>query len=95
MYNDTYASIRDDNSLVISTSGEITRKPGSFIAVNVDRSLKYCESEDPSKLEELKKKYRTFEGLWATSKIMHFISPKDGYYRQNLVMMRNFVMKDS
>lgn len=81
------------NSLVINTSGEILRKPGSLVAISLDRSLNTVTEADRDNLEETKNKYLAFEGLWIVNKVLHILEPQKQIYRQNLTLSRNFRVK--
>lgn len=80
----------------MNSVGELLRKPGSIITLNIDRTPKDLDGEDQDELERLKTRYKTFEGPWIASKVRHIIEPNkgpegNGSYRQNIVLMRNFL----
>ena len=101
MLEDIYKNMMDtllnNNTLVINTNGNIVRKPSSIIMVNVDRQMQLVARDSPDSLDELKNKYKAYEGHWIAVKVHHMISPtsNDTAYRQNLVLTRNFVPKDT
>ena len=95
IYSHATQILHEDNSLVVSSSGVINRKPGDFINMNVDRSLKYIENEQVESLDDIKNKYKAYEGLWITSRVHHMVFPMVGKYRQNLVLFRNFITADT
>lgn len=90
LYGDCFEILNKDNALVINTAAEILRQPGSFMNISVDRSVSYAESEDPTKFEEVKNKYKNYEGAWFIAKVRHLVSPAAQTYRQNVVLFRNF-----
>jgi hypothetical protein len=65
----------EDNAIVINTTGMISRKPGTYITLNVDRNINSLENDSPEKLKELKEKYKSLEGLYAIAKVRHIITP--------------------
>ena len=85
----------ESNALVINSVGDILRKPGALININVDRTPKDLDGEESEELDRLKSRYKSFEGPWIASKVRHIIEPNkgpegNGSYRQNIVLMRNF-----
>lgn len=95
IYQNAIQILNEDNSLVVNSSGVINRKPGDFININVDRCLKYVENEQVESLDDVKNKYKAYEGLWIASKVHHMVFPMIGKYRQNLVLFRNFITADT
>lgn len=95
IYHNSMDILNEDNALVISSSGVINRKPGDFININVDRSLKYVADEEHESLDDIKNKYKAYEGLWITGRVHHLVFPMVGKYRQNLVLFRNFITADT
>ena len=86
----------ETNSLVVNAVGEITRKPGSIVTIAVDRSSKDLNGDRTEDLNNLKTRYKAFEGPWFASKVRHIIEPNrgpegNGSYRQNVGLFRNFV----
>lgn len=61
--------------------------------VNIDRSLKDVTSDSKEELEKLKKRYKSYEGLWITSQVDTEIIPNKSRFRQNIALFRNFMMK--
>lgn len=95
-YHDYQHALSESNALVVNSVGELLRKPGSVITLNIDRTPKDLDGEDQDELERLKTRYKTFEGPWIASKVRHIIEPNkgpegNGSYRQNIVLMRNFL----
>lgn len=90
VYYHTMKTMTEDNAIVVNCSGVLTRLPGDFVNVNVDRRLDYTKTEEPIDLDDVKKRYKAFEGSWVISKIRHIIQPKAKKYRQNLVLFRNY-----
>lgn len=98
IYANSVKTMLEDSTLVINSVGEILRKPGYTVHVNVDRDSKYIEDDNLDKTEDIKNKYKTFEGMWIVSKVRHIVIPstlqsQDKKYRQNLVLARNYVLK--
>lgn len=91
IYNNAIEILNEDNALVVSCAGDIMRKPGDFININVDRSFQYVQSEEHQSLDDIKHRYKAYEGVWIIGKVHHFIYPKINKYRQNIVLFRNFV----
>jgi hypothetical protein len=97
-YHAAVKTLTEDNAIVINTTGEITRKPGNFICVAVDRTANNITNDSPEDLKELKERYKSLEGVYIIAKVRHIITPGQVQgdkqrYRQNLVVMRNFVNK--
>ena len=99
IYTNSVKTMIEDSSIVVNTVGEILRKPGYFVQINVDRDSKYIEADDLDKAEDIKNKYKTFEGAWIVSKVRNIIFPsvlesKKKKYRQNLVLGRNYIKRN-
>lgn len=95
-YHDYVQDLVDSNSLIVNAVADINRKPGSIVTIGVDRSTKDLEHDDPQSMDDLKRRYQTFEGAWIASKVRHIVEPNagsggNGQYRQNLVLVRNFL----
>lgn len=85
----------EDSSLVINTTGNILVKPGFLLNISLDRDSKDIATDDLNKLDDIKNKYKIFEGLWIVAKVHDIIIPSliDSNlirYRQNLVLIRNY-----
>ena len=96
LYHDYQQAMFETNSLVVNAVGEITRKPGSIVTIAVDRSSKDLNGNRTEDLNNLKTRYKAFEGPWFASKVRHIIEPNrgpegNGSYRQNVVLFRNFI----
>lgn len=61
--------LEENNTFILNIVGEILRKPGSLLTITIDRTMKNISSENKKELEERKRKYKTFEGLWMVSKV--------------------------
>ncbi len=61
----------------------------------IDRSLKNVTSDNKAELEKLKKKYKSYEGMWLASKVRTVIKPAVPSFRQLVVLFRNFAPKPS
>ena len=59
----------ENNAFVLNITGEILRKPGSLLEITLDRSMKNVTSENKKELEKIKKKYKSYEGIWFVSKV--------------------------
>lgn len=95
-YHDFQDGLFNGNALVVNAAGELTRKPGSIVTVAVDRSAKDLNGDKTEDLENLKTRYKAFEGPWIASKVRHIVEPNkgpdgNGSYRQNIVLFRNFL----
>lgn len=93
IYNNSINSILNNNSLILNVDADINRQVGNAIMVSIDRSLGYSsveQMEDVKDQENLKKRYKSFEGLWVISKNRFIISPSRGLFRQNIVLVRNY-----
>jgi len=44
-------------------------------------------------MEDWEARYKELSGSWFVAQVKHMISPKLGYYRQNLVLFKNFIEK--
>lgn len=73
VYVNTMKTLTEDNAIVVNCSGIISRLPGDFVNVNVDRRVDYSNTEEPLALDDVKHRYRAFEGSWIISKIRHII----------------------
>lgn len=94
IYDECSKILNEDNALVVAVDADILRKPGAYVLLNLDRNdVTFADSDDPSKLEEIKNRYKGFEGLWVIGKTRHIISPHAGRYKQNLVLFRNFIFE--
>lgn len=98
IYMNTVKTMLEDSALVVNVTGEMLRKPGYFVNLNVDRDIKYVENDSLDKKEEIKNKYRSFEGAWIVSKVRNIIIPgtiqsNKHVFRQNLVLTRNYIKK--
>lgn len=95
-YQNVMRTFMEDNSLVLEVGGSIVRKPSSIVMVNVDRQMQMTkEGGQLGELDDIKNKFKAYEGIWVTTKVHHIISPRsDKKYRQNLVLTRNFIPKD-
>lgn len=93
LYDDTVKILEENNTFILNIVGEILRKPGSLLTITIDRTMKNISSENKKELEERKRKYKTFEGLWMVSKVQHIICPAAQSYRQQLIIFRNFIPK--
>jgi ribose 1,5-bisphosphokinase PhnN len=72
--------------------------PGSYININIDRNINVVENDSTKSLNDIKEKYKSLEGLYIVAKVRHIITPgkiknNKQRYRQNLVIMRNFIYK--
>ena len=99
IYANAVKTLVDSSSIVINTTGEILRKPGHAMQLNVDRDIKYIEGESIDDVRKIKNKYKSIEGAWIASKIRHIVMPSSiqttkPRYRQNLVLTRNYVKKE-
>lgn len=74
-YHAAMKSMMEDNAIVINTSGEVSRKPGMYIILNVDRNLQSVSSEQPDELKDLKDRYKSLEGLYIIAKVRHIVTP--------------------
>lgn len=97
IYSNMMRTFTQDNTLVINTNGNISRKPSSIIMINVDRQAQMEKGDDSESKDEIIKRYKAFEGHWLVVRTHQMISPasSDKSYRQNLVLTRNFVLKDT
>lgn len=93
LYQNTVKALGENNAFVLNITGEILRKPGSLLVINLDRSMKNVTSENKKELEKIKKKYKAYEGIWFVSKVQHIIRPNNQSYRQQVVLFRNFIPK--
>lgn len=51
------------------------------------------KSEGVRAMEDWEARYKELSGSWFVAQVKHMISPKLGYYRQNLVLFKNFIEK--
>lgn len=93
LYNTIFDSLNKTDSFILNTSGNIHRRPGGFINITLDRNMSFAKTDDASELAEMKKKYKTFEGVFLTTKVQTIIRPTIPTYRQQIVLCRNFVLK--
>lgn len=93
VYGDFYRELMQDNALIVWTTGEILRRPGGLANVNVDRNLKFVQTDKLQELLDVKNKYRFFEGTWIIGKVTHIISPVAKTYTQNLLLFKNYSAK--
>lgn len=93
IYDDTVRIFEENNSLILNITGELLRKPGSLLTITIDRSMKNISNEDKKELEERKKKYKAYEGIWMVSKVQHIVAPAAQKYRQQIIIFRNFIPK--
>lgn len=93
IYNDSTNSILNNNSLILNVEGDITRQVGNAVMVTIDRSFAHSDVsqvDNVKEQEDLKNRYKSFEGLWVISKNRFIISPSSGLFRQNIVLVRNY-----
>lgn len=95
IYINSVKMLLEDSSLVINTTGNILVKPGFLLNISLDRDSKDIATDDLNKLDDIKNKYKIFEGLWIVAKVHDIIIPSliDSNlirYRQNLVLIRNY-----
>lgn len=93
IYHETTDSLCNCNSLVVNTNVGINCKPGSFLNISIDRSIKEIVGDSYKNLEDIQTRYKAFEGFWVVHKIRHIISPASMSYRQNILAMRNYSIK--
>lgn len=94
-YEETFKILNNGNALVVTVDGNIITKPGAFIFINVDRDDPgFTQSEEIQDLENTKQKYRNLEGFWIVGKVRTIISVSGGVFRQNLVLFKNFKLKE-
>lgn len=107
IYNNIVKTLIEDTSLVMNTGGMINLKPGYTVSLTIDRDIKYARDDSPEAIKEIMEKYQSFDGLWIVIKTRHMICPgkvtsdennssdeeseSNAYYKQNIVMMRNFI----
>lgn len=95
IYINSVKMLLEDSALIVNTTGNILVKPGFLLNITIDRDTKEIENDDLSKLDDMKNKYKLFEGLWIVAKVHDIIVPSilDSNikrYRQNLVLIRNY-----
>lgn len=95
-YHDYAQDLFDSNSLVVNVVADINRKPGSIVTIGIDRTTIDLEHDDPQSMDDLKRKYQSFEGPWIASKVRNIVEPNggsggNGQFRQNVVLIRNFL----
>ena len=95
VYNSSVTALEENNSLILNITGDIRRQPGSLNNIMIDRSLKNVTSDNKAELEKLKKKYKSYEGMWLASKVRTVIKPAVPSFRQLVVLFRNFAPKPS
>ena len=93
VYNDIVDSLNKDNTLIVNTSGHILRKIACYIQLAIDRRIKNDGDDTRDMMKNELERYKGFEGLWIVSKVENIIEPAKRKYRQNLWLMRNFVVK--
>lgn len=90
-YNSTIEMLEESNAFVVNITGEMHRQPGSLTVITLDRTMPDVKSEDKSEFEKTKQKYKTYEGMWFAAKVRNIISPSKQFFRQQVVMFRNFI----
>lgn len=73
LYSNIENTLFEDNAFILDTAGNLERKPSDIVNINVDRSLKYLKSDNPESLDEIKHKYKVFEGLWIISNVHTYV----------------------
>lgn len=90
-YNKLTYALMENNSLILNITGEVLRQPGTYNVITIDRSLKNMIGDSSSELNELKRKYKNFEGIWMAFKVRTIIQPNIPSFRQQVALFRNFV----
>ena len=93
VYNKAITILEENNSFILNVTGDIRRQPGSLNNIILDRSIANATSDDKKELEEMKKKYKAYEGMWLASKVRTIIRPNIPSFRQQVVLFRNFIPK--
>lgn len=90
-YYDLVNNITQNNTLILNTSGELRRMPGSLNLVKIDRTgQSSAYDDDPLASDRVKRKFRGLGGHWFAYKVVNYIEPNSNIFTQNVVLMRNF-----
>ena len=93
MYQNAVDTLLGYNGLIINVPGNIVRKPGTSIIMNVDRT----STTQNDNIDVMQKKYKSIEGVWIVLKTVTYVQPNEETSKrltQNLIMTRNFVYDD-
>lgn len=93
IYQNAIDTLVGYNGFIINVLGNMKRKPGSCVMLNVDR----CSTTRNEDIDKMSKRYKSIEGHWIIMNIDTVIRPNaDSTQRftQNLTMTRNFVFDD-
>jgi len=55
-------TLTKNNALLIDTSGDILRKPGSVVSIAIDRKMDEMADDTRKQMEDLMTRYRGLEG---------------------------------
>lgn len=92
-YDELMQCLFKNNALLADTAGSITRCPGQFIFVAVDRSQQSLISESKLELDDNMTRYRGLEGPWIIFRVHNKICPSGNpSFRQFLSLARNFTI---
>lgn len=95
IYDDMFQVLNETDSFIVDVAGDLHRYPGSYLNIVIDRNMKAAGSNSKEELERMKKKYRSFEGMFLVTKIIHTIRPtaEKKRFKQQFVACRNFLPK--
>lgn len=92
-YYDVVQALEENNAIVMNITGDIHRQPGTYTSISIDRDLKNITNDSAVELQKMKKKYKSYEGLWMASKVKNIIQPAVPAFRQQVALFRNFTSR--
>jgi len=93
IYQEQLQNMFDNNALVVNTVGYSTRQPADTVSVVVCKDRSDAKTDGMKQYEDWQARYRDLNGIWFVAQVRHMISPAQRYYRQNLVLFKNFTEK--
>ena len=90
VYNDSVQSFIENGAITIRVTGDIRRQCGELLNICLDRSMNALTGDSKTELENMKKKYKLFEGPWVVSSVTSVFQPSNLTFKQKLALCRNF-----
>ena len=94
VYGDIIDVVTQNDAVVLNITGNIMRQAGQLLNVSIDRDLNGLTNSSPSELKKLQEKYKQYERLWMTSKVINVVKPNEPSFRQQVALFRNFIPQE-
>lgn len=94
VYGEIIDAVTQNDAVVLNITGDIMRQAGALVNVVIDRDMGSLANDTPAELKNLRGKYKQYERLWMTSKVINIVKPKEGTFRQQIALFRNFLPQD-